>query len=142
MNIDFKFNPKRIEVLDHAIRNMSSIDEEGVRAPITPHIQVRCIEKSKNYYGGVFLSLTYKDKDGKFLGLDEGSSWKSREESTKPITITTLINIPEGVETAECEVSVTSTPSDFYSWSWKAGIVLVLLIIVSWLIKSLEGLLW
>lgn len=142
MNIKFEYDPKRIELLDHVIREMDSSDDEGDRLRQGPHLQVRCRELSRKYEGAVSVLITYKRGDGKFLGLDEGAAWKRDDDPDKPVAITMPISIPDDAETANCTISVSAVKDPFYSWSGKVAVVLLLSILASWAVRSYDGLLW
>ena len=136
MNIKFDYNPKRIELIDHVIREMDSIDHEDNRISNSPHIQIRCKELSKKYEGAISVSITYKNSEGKFLGLDEGSAWKNDKNPNKLISITVPVSIPTASDIAYCNISVDEKTGWFYPLSGKLAVIMLLSIVASWVLKS------
>lgn len=141
MKIKIEKNTDNIEVNDYIIRELLiDTEDSDIKDVRSKHFQVLIAMPNKRF-SNLSCVLSYYDSVNRFLGLDEDSVWLEKEDKRVEIPVSMPLNIPEGAVRSVFNVKASNTGNGFYHWAWRIATITLILILVVWLISSIQTIL-
>lgn len=141
MKINIEKNTENIEINDYIIRDLLlDTEDSNIKGIRSKHFQALIAMPNKRF-SNLNCILSYYDNENRFLGLDEDSVWLEKEDKRVEIPVSMSLNIPEGAVRSVFNIKASNTGSGFYHWAWRIATITLILILVVWLIRSIQNIL-